>query len=110
MMVSSLFVNILLEDWFIFGFLRVNMLMRIETDGYSGDSHEMEDITSHRYHILPIYCCLQSWMLSLNSTDSSKTVTGFIKATYTNILTQCDVRILCMFCTNVLAVNDLYFF
>lgn len=44
----------------------------IETDGYSGNIHEMEHITSHRYHIFPIYCCLQSWMLSLNSTDSSK--------------------------------------
>lgn len=32
----------------------------IETDGYSGNIHEMEHITSHRYHIFPIYCCLQS--------------------------------------------------
>lgn len=60
----------------------------IETDGCSGNIHEIEHITSHRYHILPIYCCLWSWMFSLNSTDSSKNCHRFYK---------CNLHIHCAF-------------
>lgn len=83
MMVSNLFIKLyFIEELLYFlisesAHIDDNSPKWIETDGCSGNIHEMGCITSHRYHIHSSYCCLQSWMFSLNSTEALKTVTGF---------------------------------
>lgn len=97
--------NLFIKLYFIWKLLYFSLSESAQVDDSGPKGIEtVEHTASRTYHILPMYCCFQSWMFSLNSTDSSENCQKLLQTQF-----RYSDMVCCEFCMNF-AVNGLFFF